>query len=725
MIRKIFFSIFFISGFCSLLYQTVWLRLAFADFGVNTEVLSVVVSVFMLGLVLGSWLSGRLIRLAKNRGFDSLYFYCLAEAGIGLGALLVPKLFSFGHNLLLSFGETNSSLYLLFSALVLSLAILPWCFLMGTTIPLIADFFNRKITRDKTVFSFLYLANTFGAMAGVLITALILIELFGFYKTLVLASVFNFLIAAVSFFIIRKFKFIFAPEYEETEQNFLKLKISNKKTLPVFLLLFLTGFISMGFEVVWNRLFTPILETSVYAFAFILFVYLFGTSLGLFHYRFDLRRGKILSTKFLLLFFGAAGIVQLWLVDPKINLGVFGVILSIGSISYVLGYLTSKQIDKLSEGNPRAIGLAYAVNLFGCILGPLISSYLLMPILGTKFSIMLLCVPIIILLFGKYKIVSLDKFETGAFSLGAFLLILFTAGLGTTFEEWLNVPDKKIKNDYNATTLAATLEEDNPRSKYLMVNGVGMTMLTPITKVMAHLPLSALPEGKERKALVICFGMGTTFRSSASWGISTTAVELTPGVAKFFPYFFSDANKILNEGNNKIVIDDGRRFLERTSEKYDLIAIDPPPPVEAAGSSLLYSENFYKIVKEHLTQEGILAQWYPEKGGRTLGAVIRSLINVFPYIEIYQSVAGNGYHLLVSQSPIIIPTAEQLVLKMPPAAQADLMEWNDYNEPDLLSYVRKILAGKQDLNNLLNQNKNIKITDDRPYNEYFLLRGKD
>ena len=34
-----------------------------------------------------------------------------------------------------------------------------------------------------------------------------------------------------------------------------------------------------------------------------------------------------------------------------------------------------------------------------------------------------------------------------------------------------------------------------------------------------------------------------------------------------------------------IVIDDARRFLERTRDAYDLIAVDPPPPVSAAGSS--------------------------------------------------------------------------------------------------------------------------------------------
>src|SRR5207247_6275351 len=58
-----------------------------------------------------------------------------------------------------------------------------------------------------------------------------------------------------------------------------------------------------------------------------------------------------------------------------------------------------------------------------------------------------------------------------------------------------------------------------------------------------------------------------------------------------------------------IIIDDGRRYLERTEEQYDVILIDPPPPVEAAGSSLLYSEQFYAAAKRRLRPGGILEHW--------------------------------------------------------------------------------------------------------------------
>lgn len=713
MIKRVFFLLFFISGFCALLYQTVWLRLAYANFGVNTQVISIVVSIFMLGLVLGSFISSRyLIRLAEKYKIESLYLYCFAEAGIGIGALVVPKLFSLGHNWLLTFGQTNSILYLGLSAIVLSLAMLPWCFLMGTTIPLIIDYLNKHITKDKNIFSFLYLANTFGAMAGVVVTALVLIELLGFHKTLFFASFLNFSIVVIGIFIIKKLKSNQDQSIQNEETKPWTLKGLSSKDRFILGLLFITGFSSVGFEVIWNRLFTPILKTSVYAFAFILFMYLLGTCLGLLHYRLNLRKGKVLSIRFLLLLLSVASIAQIWFVDPRMGLGIWGIILCIGFISYLLGYLTPKQIDELSEGNPRIVGLAYAINLLGCIVGPILVAYLLIPLIGSKFSIILISLPLFVFLFIKNRTAWVI----------ILILVLTTGGLGTTYEEWLDVPNKIIKNDYNATVMAATFDKNNPRSKYLMVNGVGMTVLTPITKVMAHLPLFGLPEGP-KQALVICFGMGTTFRSVISWGITTTAVELTPSVGELFPYFFDDANKILAKKNNRIIIDDGRRFLERTLERYDLITIDPPPPIEAAGSSLLYSKEFYEIIKTHLTTNGILAQWYPEKNDKTLQAITRSLVDVFLYVEVYKSIIGSGYHFLASNYPIVIPAPKQIVQNMPLSAQADLMEWNDNNEPNILSYVQKIVSSKQNIKELLNTNKKIRVTDNQPYNEYFLLRN--
>ena len=89
-IRSLLFFLFFVSGFCGLLYQIIWLRIAFASFGVISPILSIVISVFMLGLSLGSWVGGKWISYLKDKiNLSAIIFYGLAEIVIGLGAFIV------------------------------------------------------------------------------------------------------------------------------------------------------------------------------------------------------------------------------------------------------------------------------------------------------------------------------------------------------------------------------------------------------------------------------------------------------------------------------------------------------------------------------------------------------------------------------------------------------------------------------------------------------------
>lgn len=93
-----YFVFFLVSGFCSLVYEVVWLRLAMAQFGVLTPLVSIVLSVFLAGLGLGSWVGGRLMsRLAPRTAARPLRFYALVELLIGLSGLTVPALLALGH----------------------------------------------------------------------------------------------------------------------------------------------------------------------------------------------------------------------------------------------------------------------------------------------------------------------------------------------------------------------------------------------------------------------------------------------------------------------------------------------------------------------------------------------------------------------------------------------------------------------------------------------------
>ena len=191
-----------------------------------------------------------------------------------------------------------------------------------------------------------------------------------------------------------------------------------------------------------------------------------------------------------------------------------------------------------------------------------------------------------------------------------------------------------------------------------------------------------------------------------------------------FPFYHADAASVLANPKGRIVIDDGRRYLKRTREKYDVIVIDPPPPPQAAGSSLLYSRDFYELAKEHLKPGGILQIWFPGGTLSTIQAVARSLDESFPHVHCLTGIHGWGVHFLGSMQPIEPATARELAARMPPMARQDLMEWMDADHyPALPSYIQAVLSEDTAVTSVLNTNLNIQITDDQPFNEYYLLRG--
>jgi spermidine synthase len=206
-----------------------------------------------------------------------------------------------------------------------------------------------------------------------------------------------------------------------------------------------------------------------------------------------------------------------------------------------------------------------------------------------------------------------------------------------------------------------------------------------------------------------------------SWNIDTTVVELVPSVTKAFEFYHADAARFVNATNGHIVIDDGRRFLKRTAKKFDVIVVDPPPPAEAAGSSLLFSREFYDLAKQHLKPGGILQMWYPgDDDMRTTQAVVRSIHESFPYVRCFLSVEGWGLHMLGSMEPIEQLDAETLAARMPAGAQRDLLEWT--NAIDAPAYLKQVLVNERAAESILNDDATVQVTDDQPFNEYYLLR---
>ena len=711
-----FFTFFLVSGFCSILYEIVWLRLAMAQFGVTSALASIVISVFMAGLGLGSWGSGRLIRKYEMRvRVPALRLYALAELLIGMSALLVPYQLLWGRKLLEWIGASSSWAYYLGSGTWIALTLVPWCACMGATIPVAMLAIRRRDPeRSQRSFSYLYLSNVLGAVIGATFP-LLLIELYGFRDTLKIGAACNGLLALSAMLLSLGRTEPSGPVRTEPATKGVASRASSQGNRPLALL-FLTGLTSIGMEVVWIRQFTPYLGTVVYAFASILATYLVSTFIGLQIYRLWSRRNRR-EGNLIWVLLGLFALLPLLAANPGIHISrLLRLIVGIAPFSGVLGFLTPLLVDRWSVGDPARAGKAYAVNVLGCILGPLLSGFLLLPLISERWVLFVFSLPWLLMAFRPAGPSGKRLDWQAGISYTVVLSALALVFTQKSYEDQFG--HGEVLRDNTATIVAM----GEGRNKHLWVNGVGITGLTPITKFMAHLPLSFL-DHPPKNALVVCFGMGTTYRSLMSWDIPVTAVELVPSVPRVFGYFHADGPALLRSPLSHVVIDDGRRYLERTYEQYDVITIDPPPPVQAAGSSLLYSKEFYAIIRRRLRPGGILQQWLPGGDPVVRASVARALKESFPYLRVFHSVEGWGYHFLASESPLPNPTAAELAQRLPDKAATDFLEWGPESTPE--GQFADVLKREISLDDLIQQAPSASaLRDDRPVNEYYLTRRR-
>ena len=119
-----------------------------------------------------------------------------------------------------------------------------------------------------------------------------------------------------------------------------------------------------------------------------------------------------------------------------------------------------------------------------------------------------------------------------------------------------------------------------------------------------------------------------------------------PSVPKLFSFYHEDAPELENSPLSRIVIDDGRSYLKRSPEQYDLILLTRRLQPGLLPSSLLFSKEFYAIAKPHLRPGGILQQWIREETpppSRRLHAPCKT---PFPYVRAFHSFIGGGVPLL-------------------------------------------------------------------------------
>jgi len=251
-----------------------------------------------------------------------------------------------------------------------------------------------------------------------------------------------------------------------------------------------------------------------------------------------------------------------------------------------------------------------------------------------------------------------------------------------------------------------------------------MTHLTIDTKLMAYLPKVLRPQATD--FLVIAFGMGTTYRSGLILGMRTDAVELSPSVPSLMSTFYPDAEQFLNHPDGRIIIADGRNYVRLSDKQYDIVAVDPPPPIQSAGTVVLYTREFLEQGKARLKPGGLLMLWIPYAESLSdFKEHVRTFRAVFEHVDLVFGPGRSGVYMLGSEAAM---TYDDATVERVFGSEAAKRDWGD--APDappttaagwvqIIKRNRWLSDGQVDAF----AGSGALITDDRPRTEYFLLRS--
>jgi len=739
------YALFALSGASALIYQVIWTRWLGLVFGNTTLSISVVLGCFMLGLGLGSRLAGARLRRLR----DPMRWYALAELGIGLYALACRPLIELTDRVFTALVSVDSPAgysLIVRTGLSAALLLIP-TLLMGTTLPLLSDFFRRGRSDARSWrVGLLYAANTAGAAAGILLAGFLLIELVGVFGTTLVAAAMNFLVARLGYRLSRS-----AGAAERTAPAAPDEKRGALGTYALWAVAW-SGALALASEVLWTRTLETIVGNSTYAFSSIVVVYLCGIALGSWAMSRTVRRLKALPLWFAglllamglwtLAAIGLFGIIAASLAQFSLQAVPLGVIfrhsLEATSVLFPLALLSgacfpvaTRLVEpEASDASGARVADVYAWNTFGAVAGSAIGGFMLAPLWDfTNALYMLAC------LYGAGAAAAcaylalrrarrgerLAAAALGAAALAAALFALERARDAGRYARSFEARHPEWEATFHRPGLQGVTSvvraKAGARSAVLLVNGIGMTALATDAKMMAHLPMLLHP--KPDDALVICLGMGTTYRSALSYGGRVTAVELVEEVVDALGRF--QAPELLNAPRGRIVVNDGRGFLKLSRETFDVITIDPPPPIDAAGVSSLYSKEFIELARAHLKKGGIMAHWVPYPQARagvsdkaTMMMLTATFASAFPYVYYHAAFLPIGLHLVGSMEPIDFAPASLSRRLSNPAVSADINEW-DRLPPDFFSsgWIR---VPPGDLRIPLD-------TDDRPRLEFFLLKA--
>lgn len=698
------YGIFLLSGAAALVYQVIWARWLGLVFGNTTTSISIILGAFMLGLALGSWAAGSVVR----RLASPMRAYAILELGIGAFALAFPLATAGLGHLYGAVASAESTAAVTIGwrvALAFVLLLVPTS-MMGATLPLLTEHFRRDPRHGRVWRAgVLYACNTIGAAVGVIAAGFVGIELLGVRTTTIAAAGLNLLVAAIGFALAR----------QGARGPAAPAPVASTRARTSFaagtalLALGLSGGLALGSEVLWTRTLQLVIGNSTYAFATILVVYLVGVALGSAAFSGVVKRSKRLESWLVVLLLGMGvwtllaaegfGLLQsLAAARDQETIGArLGFYLQAAALLLPLAFLSGCMFPAgtrllepdADDASGEQVARAYAWNTIGAVVGSLVAGF----VVAAHFDFF----QAVDLLAAGYALAAVTVgalfLRSGGLRLAAAAVVLLLAfGLATygftqardrnRFARGIEYANPELEVVFHRPGLqgvtTAIRRQGEASASLLLVNGQGMTLKLTDTKLMAHLPMLVHPD--PRRVLVICFGMGTTFRSALSYGAEVTAVELVPEVLEAFPVFFADAAAVRRDPNGRLVVTDGRNFLELTRERFDVISVDPPPPVDAAGVTNLYSREFVALARERLAPGGVFAHWIPFPGGgvkdvHTMRMLLATIAAEFDHVLAAPALNGVGVHVLASDRPIDVDLPAIAERIAAPAVAADLAEW--------------------------------------------------
>lgn len=672
--RRSIYLIFTLSGFTALVYEILWAKQLSLVFGTSMIAVSIVAATFMAGLALGSRLLGRFI----DRHRDCLRNYAILELGIALSALTFPlglKLIRSGYiDLSHIWADTPLYSHSLQFVQTTVLLLLP-AMLMGGTFPVICRQFARRKCGGQI--GRLYAFNTLGATLGAFCCGFVLIPNIGISNTNYLAVSLNLLVVVIAWIIGGRLGKT-ASEPHDT----LRLTPDRSQRLILHSIA-LIGFLALAYEILWTRVLLLFIGNTSYAFSLILSCFLVGIAAGGWLYA-RLARPEMDEKGIYLSFIAAMGCFILltspfydrlaylfqyihefsgerwWLLSLHNWLAAFAIM---GPPAILSGALLPASVALINPGQNRTgsgVGLVVSHNTLGAVFGSLTAGFIMVPAMGLQNSFLILGLlnlalagllllwfyrnigrrwpAKLILTCGILASINSSPWNAALMNSGVYCYAAKYSAMGGIDKV---IARERILETIEGRDTTVTVQESlDGRFRFFTVNGKtdgGTGSDTTTQTLIGHLPMLLHPAPKN--ALVIGLGTGITLEGLSSYvNGGVDCVEISPEVVAAEKYFSEANSHALNDPKVRLLINDGRNHLLARKQQYDVIVSEPSNPWQS-GNANLFTHEFYQLVKQRLTPQGIFSQWIglyditPEN----LKVACRTLLAVFPHVLAFHS----------------------------------------------------------------------------------------